>query len=229
MTNYKRYAIFHAPTSGVLAQKAARWLGWDAVTGEAPAHPELRELPRSIRKLTARPRKYGFHGTLRAPFRAAPGLTEKKLRQLTDQMACGLAPVGLDGLVISALGPFLALQPVGDTAPLSALAASVVEATNSWRTPMTEEDLARRNPSRLSDAQLLLLNRWGYPYVMDEFRFHMTLTGPLPGPERGLVRHVLSQYFDGSIPEPYQISDLCLFGEAEDGRFRLISRHALRG
>src|SRR5262249_2220033 len=45
--------------------------------------------------------------------------------------------------------------------------------------PLTDADRARRNPARLTPRQRDYLERWGYPYVMEEFRFHMTLTGRL--------------------------------------------------
>ncbi|MFA3916860.1 DUF1045 domain-containing protein [Ruegeria hyattellae] len=229
MNNHRRYAVFHTPPDGILAEKAAQWLGWNPVSGLSPEFPGLDGLSESNRKLTARPRKYGFHGTLRPPFLPAQCLTLTKLQELTDELAHNLQPVTLDGLSVAALGPFLALRPIGETGPLTDLAARIIEATDSWRVPMSAEERARRNPDRLSPQQRALLDRWGYPFVMDAFQFHMTLTGPLRPEERDRLRPLLTRYLEGCIPQPYPISDLCLMGEAEDGRFRLLSRHSLGG
>ncbi|MEX0350964.1 MAG: DUF1045 domain-containing protein [Paracoccaceae bacterium] len=184
-------------------------------------------LPRSNRKLTARPRKYGFHGTLRPPFRLAHGLTQGELQELTSDLARKLQPVTLDGLTVAPLGPFLAFRPISESAALADLATQVVETTNTWRAPLSAEEYARRNPDRLSLHQRALLDRWGYPFVMEAFQFHMTLTGPLPPEEQDQVQPLLAQYFEDCVPRPYPISDLSLIGEAEDGRFRLLSRHPL--
>ncbi|MCL6282372.1 DUF1045 domain-containing protein [Ruegeria sp. 2012CJ41-6] len=229
MNNHRRYAVFHTPPDGILAEKAAQWLGWDPVSGLAPEFPGLDGLPAPNRKLTARPRKYGFHGTLRPPFRPAQGLTLDRLQDMADDLARSLRPVTLNGLSVAALGPFLALRPVGETGPLTDLAAQIIEATNTWRTPLSAEERARRNPDRLSPQHRALLDQWGYPFVMGAFQFHMTLTGPLRPEERNPLQILLARYFEGCIPHPYPISDLCLMGEGEDGRFRLLSRHPLLG
>ncbi|WP_372574144.1 DUF1045 domain-containing protein [Ruegeria jejuensis] len=229
MNNYSRYAVFHTPPEGILAQKAAQWLGWDPVSGLAPAPPALDELPGSNRKLTARPRKYGFHGTLRPPFRPAQGVTLGSLRDMTDDLARNLSPVTLDRVSVASLGSFLAFRPVGETRPLTELAAQVIEATNTWRAPLSAEERAKRNPDRLNPQQRALLDQWGYPFVMEAFQFHMTLTGPLRRDVREQLQPVLTRYFEGCVPSPYPISDLCLMGEADDGRFHLLSRHPLGG
>ena len=45
--------------------------------------------------------------------------------------------------------------------------------------PPGAAELERRRKAGLSAAQEKMLLRWGYPYVLDEFRFHLTLTGRL--------------------------------------------------
>lgn len=224
-----RFALYHAPPPGPLAGRAAAWLGHDLATGEAVAHPDLPGLPLPVEAITERPRKYGFHATLRAPFRPAPGMTEGALRARSAALAAGLAPVRLEGLAVAALGPFLALRPLGGTAALDAFAAAVVAGSNDWRAPLTEAEIARRNPDRLTARQRVHLDRWGYPHVMDDFRFHMTLTGPLDEAPRAAVETVLQAHLAPAIPAPYVIGDLCLCAEGEDGRFRLVDRFALGG
>jgi hypothetical protein len=45
--------------------------------------------------------------------------------------------------------------------------------------PLTEEELTRRRKAELTPEQDKLLVDWGYPWVLDEFNFHFSLTGSL--------------------------------------------------
>ena len=74
-----------------------------------------------------------------------------------------------------------------------------------------------------------MLGRWGYPYVLEEFRFHLTLSGSLGPAEVDAVMGVLGPWLAPLLPRPFVIEDLCLFGEDAAGRFHLLSRHALTG
>lgn len=212
---FRRHAIYYAPRAGEFADFAASWLGWDPVLGREVPHPDL---PLDVAAITATPRKYGFHGTIKAPFVALPGLEDG-----IAALAARLAPVDLGALRLHRIGGFLALVPEVNPEPL---AAEVVRALDMFRAPMTPEDRARRKPEKLSERQRELLDAWGYPYVMEEFRFHLTLTGNDAPPE---VERVLEPVLARVQPDPFVIEDLCLFGEAEDGRFHLVHRYALTG
>lgn len=227
MGPWQRYAVYAAP-EGALAGFAAGWLGWDPVTGQALPHPDLPGLPRPLPEITEAPRRYGFHGTLKAPFRLAAGAEEAKLAWAVDALAERLMPVRMAGLRLAALGDFLALVPEGGEAGIGALAAAVVEALDVFRAPLTPEDRARRRPEGLTARQRELLDCWGYPYVMEEFRFHLTLTSPLPAADRAAVAAVLADHLP-PLPCPFEIDALALFGEAADGRFHLLRRYSLSG
>lgn len=229
MTGYERYAIYYAPPPGPLAGFGAAWLGWDAAAGRTVAHPEVAGLPRPVAELTATPRKYGFHGTVKPPFRLAPGRTVEALHAAAAGLAAGLAPVTLDGLGLHRIGGFVALTPEGDTAGLARLAAAAVEGLDAFRAPAPAAETDRRRAAGLSPRQEELLARWGYPYVMEEFRFHLTLTGNLPAAEAGAVATALAPVLAPILPRPFTIDGLCLFGEAADGRFHLLHRYTLSG
>ena len=64
---------------------------------------------------------------------------------------------------------------------------------------------------------------------MDEFRYHMTLTGPLDADIAGVVEDDLGPHIAPTIPRPYVVDALTLLGEAEDGRFHQIHRYELTG
>jgi putative phosphonate metabolism protein len=218
----KRYAIYYAPEAGDFADFAASWLGWDAEAGTARTHPDL---PLPVAELTATPRKYGIHATLKPPFRLNFSVNDLDAALL--ELSGRLAPVNLDGLELAQLASFLALRPVGDLAALHDLAAAVVTGLDHLRAPLTPAERARRRPEALSDHQRDLLDRWGYPYVLDEFRFHITLTGSLSAPRLAEVQTVLRPILEPILPRPFPIRQICLFGEAEDGRFHLMRRYQL--
>ena len=227
--DYRRFAIYIAPEPGDLADFGANWLGWDAARGEECTHFPLPGLPLPVADITRTPRKYGFHGTIKPPFRLVRGSSLGALHADMMALAGQAAPIALEGLQLSRLGGFLALTPRGDTAPLSALAARVVQALDHHRAPASDEELARRRAHGLSDRQEANLITWGYPYVMEDFRFHMTLTGRLPDPARNAVQAALAPVIAPLLPSPFPIPSLCLFGEGEDGRFRIVHRYTLSG
>lgn len=229
MKTMKRYAVYFAPRPGEFARRAADWLGWDVTTGEARVQPDLPGLPAPVVDLTADPRKYGFHGTIRAPFRLAPGVSPADVQTVVRDLAETTSQVVCHGLRLENLHGFLALTPVGCEAALLELGARVVEATNPLRAQLTEAEIAKRRPERLSPRQRALLETWGYPGVMEEFRFHLTLTSRLPDHQVADVARVLEQHFAPVLPKPFVIEDLCLFGEDDEGRFHLLHRYALTG
>ncbi|WP_025053917.1 DUF1045 domain-containing protein, partial [Sulfitobacter noctilucicola] len=120
--SYSRYAIYYMPPAGNMAEAGAAWLGWDAAQGREVAQPDVEGLP----DVTAAPRKYGFHGTLKPPFVLRDGRTVDELQDAVSQLAAILPPARCDGLALSRLGRFLALTPVGDTQKLRQVASACV-------------------------------------------------------------------------------------------------------
>jgi Protein of unknown function (DUF1045) len=228
MEQMQRYAVYFAPREGGFADRAAEWLGWDALAGAPVPQPELPGIPFPA-ILTAEARRYGFHGTIRAPFRLADGISPEATARAVAGLAGRVPAVTCGGLVLENLQGFVALTPLGCEAGILELAAAVVEGTNALRAPLTGHEIARRRPESLTPRQRELLGVWGYPYVMDEFRFHLTLTDRLPEDEVGPVMAALSAHFAPVLPRPFVIEDLCLFGEDAQGRFHLLHRYALAG
>lgn len=230
LDGYRRYAIYWAPEcDSPLARFGAAWLGWDPERGEAAAPAKVVGLPHPREQLVARPARYGFHATLKNPFRlAAPDAGELD-RALAD-FACRVGPVIVPPLSLDAELGFLALRPSRPSPQLDALAAACVREFHHLAAPPSAEELARRTAKGLSPAEEANLDRWGYPYVMKQFRFHLTLTGPLE-PEMALAAlAALSPAVAPLTREPVALRSLALFGDPGDGgRFRLLRRHALTG
>lgn len=226
---YTRYAIYYTPPPGPLATFGAAWLGWDPVAGVEVAHPDLDGLPRPVAEMTATPRKYGLHGTIKPPFRLAEGHTEDGLRSALAQFAARTPATGVPRLTVAAMGGFVAMVPEGDSGGLTDLAGKTVEAFDEFRSPPGDAELARRRAAGLSERQEALLQRWGYPYVMDQFRFHLTLSGRLEGEDARRLVDRLTPEIAPHLSAPFPIDALTLLGEAPDGRFRELHRYTLAG
>lgn len=222
--SYSRFAIYGIPPEGALADFGAAWLGWDVQRGRVA---EQTLLP-GLHDITMTPRKYGFHGTLKPPFRLADSHDFEGLARATSRLATSLTPATCEGLDLTALGGFLALTPRGDVAALRDIANACVRELDPFRAPAPESELTRRRKAGLSPRQEALLVEWGYPYVMDEFRFHMTLSGRLPKEELAIWGEAVRRHMP-DMPEPFVVDQIALCGEREDGRFELIHRYALSG
>ncbi len=223
---FTRYAIYFTP-QGPLAAFGASWLGWDSATGAPVAHPTVAGI--NVAEVTQTPRKYGLHGTIKPPFHLTEGTTPEALADATARLCATLAPVTLTGLHLSRLGSFLALTPVGDQTTLASLAAQMVTQLDNFRAPATAVGLERRRERPLTPAQEQNLQNWGYPYVMGDFRFHITLTGSLPPQTLETVRGALAPLVAPLLPHPFVVDSLTLVGQRDDGRFQDIHRYALTG
>ena len=226
MDKFKRYGLYVVP-AGAFFDAASAWLGWNSATGQAMAHPHVPDLPVSVADLTATPRKYGFHGTIKPPFVLAEGASVDGLHAAARAFCATRAPVSIPALEVRRLGGFVAIVPTEPSEALADLAAASVVALDTFRAPPSEAELARRRKAGLSDRQEALLAQWGYPYVMEEFRFHLTLTGRTDQAEA--VCAALAAHFAPVLPTPFVIDSLALMGEDADGMFHLVQRYTLSG
>ncbi len=222
--SYARFAIYYVPPDGPLADFGANWLGWDVVTG--------REVSRlgvpGLHDITMTPRKYGFHGTLKPPFRLKEGQTPEALEAAVSDLAAALSPAVCDGLKLTQLGRFLAFTPFGPLDGLKRIAAGCVRDLDGFRAPAGEAELARRRKAGLSPRQETLLAQWGYPYVFEEFRFHLTLSDRLPQEDVRGWTDILQGHLP-DLPAPFVVDQIALCGERQDGRFELVHRYTLTG
>ena len=182
-----RYAIYFSPAKDhPLTETASRWLGRDAFSGT------LHDDHSAFAEVTAEPRRYGFHATLKAPFELSEKYSEADLLSAFDEFAANQSAFDIPRVVVDALGPFFALIPDRTYQPLQDFAAEIVDHFDRFRAPLSESDIARRRPQSLTESQRQNLSLWGYPYVMDDFRFHMTLTGRVDESEATGLRDILT-------------------------------------
>jgi putative phosphonate metabolism protein len=194
-----RYAIYFVPPANSdLYRFGAAFLGFDCYTGDDLGCPDDIGLPaREWAALTHEPRKYGFHATLKAPFHLAPSFTAADLTAEIRRVAA--IPRALPAIepTIQPLGRFIAIVPGERSEEVDHLAADCVMAFDRFRRPLTPQEKDRRLGAGLTGGQIRNLDRWGYPYVFDDFRFHMTLTGPIAADRRDAILALLQARLNG--------------------------------
>ena len=228
----ERYAIYYAPEEGSLLHEFGRkWLGRDAITGQDVAGYSVPGFSRErVQELTESPRHYGFHATLKPPFHLAEGVKPEQLYGAVRSLASEITSFCLDSLELRWLSQFLALVPFQPSQQLSHLADECVRRLDGFRAPPSDGELAKRRLAGLTGNQERLLARWGYPYVMEEFRFHMSLTCPMKdGPERDRIfssADLLTRLYRSA---PLEITSVCVFEqENREAPFRLAHRFRLQ-
>ncbi|RXH22521.1 MULTISPECIES: DUF1045 domain-containing protein [Bradyrhizobium] len=230
MTGFPRYAIyFAAGADSALSRFGAELLGYDAYTGSELAFPAdaLRVAPDWC-DVSADPRKYGFHATLKAPMALTPGKTDAELMAACASFADKSRPLPVIRPIVDSISGFIAVIPAEPVEALQELAADCVREFDPFRAALSAEDRARRRPEKLSERQRDYLDRWGYPYVMEEFRFHMTLTGRLDAERRGAILEMLRARFAALKIDALVIDRIALFRQHDArGRFRIVDEWAL--
>ena len=231
MTSVPRYAIYYAAAAGnELDRFGAQWLGYDARSGEDLPFPDgAAQVAADWRDLTRDPRKYGFHATLKAPMALASGKSEAELLAACAAFARTPRPIPVIRPVVDSISGFIAVVPGEPSAELERLAADCVREFDSFRAPLTPEDRMRRNPSALTPRQREHLDRWGYPYVMEDFRFHMTLTVRLDGGRREPILTMLRHRFSALGLQTLAIDRIALFRQNNAAsRFQVVNHWKLR-
>jgi putative phosphonate metabolism protein len=224
-----RYAIYYAPRSSTdLWRFGSAILGYDAETGEDIPFPpgEPFDGP-DWRGLTEEPRRYGFHGTMKATFHLKPGASEGALLAESRRFAGEQTSFEVPELTVALLGSFVALVPDGLQPRLDGLAAECTRSLDRFRASLTAADRARRLSAPLSERQVRHLDEWGYPYVFEDFRFHMTLTGSLPPEKAEPVRVALAAKY-ARLPPGLRVDGVTVFRQADrEGHFRVLERFPL--
>lgn len=214
-----RYAIYYTPSrDDPLTRAAAGWLGRCAFGADILAQPAANGLSADEMVCqTAAARRYGFHATLMAPFELAEGASEQQLIASLDAFCEGRQPFWVPPFMIGQLDGFFALVPQRPCGELDRLAGEIVRTFDRFRAPLSETEKQRRGSTRLAGSQLRNLMQWGYPYVFDDFRFHMTLTDRVGDEEAPRLRAAIEEHFGPVLGQPVEIASLALFLEPERG------------
>jgi putative phosphonate metabolism protein len=215
----ERFAIYFAPSAtGNLWERAATWLGRDASDGDLFNGPVAGIDRDRLLNLTQSANRYGFHATLKAPMALAEGCSEADLRAALADFATRHRPINLGKLKLASLQGFLALMVDGENEALADFAAHVVEDFDPFRAPMTVKDLAARAGKGLNERQIELLGAYGYPYVFEQFRFHMTLTDRLAAGDAAEIAQAATTWFGPVLEDEVLLDRLSLYHEPDAGK-----------
>ena len=184
-------------------------------------------------KLTGEPRRYGFHATLVAPFVLRADLNAPDLIDAVAAFARARHPFDAGELQVGRMDgtegrSFVVLKPTGRSKELHALEEKAVRQLERLRAPLTEAERRRREAAGLTPLQRYYLDAWGYPYVLNEFRPHLTLSNALADPKA--LTQALRWDFEMRVPAPrtWRIDTVTLFGEREsDGLFEIVQEFPL--
>ncbi len=216
-----RYAIYFTPAHGSpWWQFGAHWLGRDEKAGGALVQPAVAGFEGvELSRITEYPRRYGFHATLKAPFALADGVTREDLAARMSALACTLAPVALGPMHAVRMGDFVAIVPLAVPHDLAHVEAACVTQLDGMRAPLSAHDLARRLSAQLDARAQALLQQYGYPHVLDRYRLHFTLTGPVNAAmATQVVAAVASKVERLNASAPLVLDRLCLFEESGPGQ-----------
>jgi Protein of unknown function (DUF1045) len=228
-----RCAVYFAPTvHSDWWQAGSQWLGRCAATGASYAPVNIHGVtPDAFQACTADPRRYGWHATLKAPFALAPGHSLATLRTAMRALADTLPAFDMPPLRVSTQGQFLALRPEGDLTRINATAAACATQLHALAQPLNATELARRRQAPLTPEQDRLLLEWGYPWVLEHFQFHLSLTGPLgavtPDVQAALTQAAQARF--EALPV-CRFAHIALFVEPHAGAdFEWVEQMELRG
>lgn len=221
-----RYAIYFTPRSDEpLAEFGRRWFGFDTETRQPVEN--AWEMPTGIIRTPAR---YGFHATLKAPFRLREGRTEEGLFAAVEALAGEWAPVEAGLLVPRALGSFMTLQQAMPNLRIDELAFACVRDLDLFRRPLTEEEQDAILDKGVSRRQKGNVFAWGYPYVGKDYVFHMTLTSILAPHELEHWKAKAVELGAEYLAKPVVIRDLTVFAQKDaESPFEVLERFPLKG
>ena len=212
-----RHAIYFAPPPGSeLETFGRRVVGRDHITGGEIEPLEIAGLSgNERRRITKSARHYGFHATLKAPFELRDGCGENELHRALKSFAADRAPFMTPPLRISALSRWIAFTLADRSAEMDRLAADCVRNFEDFRAPLGEADIERRRQSKLTPKQDERLLTFGYPYIFDDFHFHMTLAGPLEPAERETVVGMLQRAAGSLDGAPLRVDAVALYRQPD--------------
>jgi putative phosphonate metabolism protein len=226
-----RYGLYFAPEDDTaLARFGWRWLGRQPGSPALLTLPETALEPNRQAEVVADARRYGFHATLKPPFFLAEDVSRHDLRVAAQAFATGRRPFVDAPFALAELHGFVAIRPPQPSAAIATLADDCVRHFDRFRAPATDEERRRRLAHPLTERQKHHVDAWGYPYVFEDFRFHLTLTCRLDDAERALYGTVLADLAGPVLAEPVAFRSLCLFEQAtNEAPFVLAQRFPFGG
>lgn len=225
-----RFAIYFAPEiNSKLHLLGSQWLGRDVNSGKLIKQPEIQNITSEyFYKITKNPSLYGFHATLKAPFHLNIKYTLNDLQDHIKRLCASMQPFNMY-LTVKQVGQFLALVMDPKEKKMVKLASDLVKQVDHFRAPLQQSTIDKRRLSVLTRSQDSNLLKWGYPYVLSDFRFHMTLTEKITLPSaRQQLENAASLHFAPSLNDIIKVNNISLFYQKTIGAdFYQIQRFQL--
>jgi len=224
MTRTSRYAAYWAPArEHPLWRAGCDWLGRDPETGQPPASPRARR---------ERAAHYGLHATLKAPRRLADGVDASTFIRTLATLAHRSSAFDMPALGVVDWGGFVALRPIVALPARHALRgladACVRELEPLCARPTAADAQARERAHRLDAGHRDHLGRWGYPFVLERWAFHVTLSDPQRGADAVSTARCLAharRHFAAALREPLRCEAVSVFEQRDrDTPFTLACR-----
>lgn len=228
-----RHAAYFAPAPQSQAwELGSQWLGRCAHQATTLTQPKFQNLSTELfETLTRTPRLYGWHATLKAPFELNVDATPGALESAFSDLAHNTVKAFHLPLKLFDMGDFLALVPAQPSPALQQLAENCVRGLHALALPLSEAELKRRTGAGLTARQTELLHAWAYPYVMEQFQFHMTLSGSLKNvaPEvKKALKTAAKEWFAPFLEHGLYIDAVTWFAQdQQNGDFRWVERFEL--
>ncbi len=226
--NYERYAIYYIPDNcSELSHFGRSWFGYDPDAGNCKR--EYYGLDTSlVERITYKPARYGLHATLKAPFNLKLGYDVESLLSTLEGFAKNRKAFEIDSLKYGLHGGCLSLTVDEGEHKINQFASQCVLGFEDFRAPLSMKERTRRLEEKLSLHQRLMLEELGYPYVLSEFRFHITLSSRLSDQEYDSVIRALIPTLESICMKPLKINQVSLLGDPGNEKpFELIKSFPL--
>lgn len=201
-----RYAVYIAPSDTSMLGEFGRHV--------LQSTPVQNDRPLQL-SVTEKAAHYGFHSTFKAPMELASGCTEQALLDAVQDYVHTKQRVALTGLQPNIVDGFLALT-LPDSPDVDAFAADVMHSFEPFRAPLSEADRQRRNPETLPERKRQYLENFGYPHVLEEFNFHMTLSNRIKNEQDSHSYHQwLMQNYKMIVTQTPWLDQLAVFWQPD--------------
>ena len=236
MTNYKRVAIYFLPKKNSSLENFGKNLLGRDINKKKKISLTRRQKYFINRGFTyfdelkdycEQPAKYGFHATLKAPFRLKRNVKTKNFYDVISHIAAQHSRFKIKGLKIVYSKKFTLITSRKPNKLLINLENDLVKHLDTFRAELNKTEIKKRIPDSLTFKQNKYLKEWGYPFVLDQYKFHMTLMNQNNNKLSNKQKLELEKLIYKISNNLLEFNEISLLGENKNGYFEEIKRFKL--